>query len=125
MEIITELDVSIRVSVERTIEIDKSYSISPSYGYAGITAGVVTVYTMGYTDSIWEGTDDNGVDVTSLIKSYTDAELSVYTSPELEEHGKYLRDTIWVVYYYPNNPVEQGEYYAFPLREFVDHTSQL
>jgi hypothetical protein len=115
----------IEVDVTRIIAVGERLHISPSYGYSGITEDVVEVYAIGSVDDIHGLEDDARDEIVNCMESHIEAELSIMDGEDYTEHKKYLEESIWVVYCYPYNTEEAGQYYSFPVDEFLAHTSQL
>ena len=128
MEVIYHVGNQVKVEISRTITVGGEYRISTSYGYAGITSGVVQpVAILSPEDIMNIAGDADANDVVTLIESFKDNMLSLYTDrdgdPE-EGYGEELRrlDTcIWVAYQYIYS--NHDDIYVFPLEEFIDHTT--
>lgn len=97
------------------------YRISPSYGYQGITSGIVEIEAVLASEQLAnKGYDQYG----EIVGAYMDAELSCLDGDDYTNRVAELRNSTWVIYYYPYEPSEQGEYYALPVDEFVYHISR-
>jgi hypothetical protein len=126
-------DTVVTVEVTRTIRTGGQYRISPSYGYAGIIEGVVTVLAIWDRHTIEEiAGDDDVQDGISAIEGYKEAALSMHTDrddkpyePEYSDELRRLDESVWVVYQYPHGDGVDYGILAFPLEEFIDHTSTL
>lgn len=128
VEVLYNVGSKISVRVDMTIVVGQQCRINPSYGYAGIDPGIVTVTHILSSSTIMEiaGDDDAG-DLVPMIESYKDAHLSLFTNrdnspdPEYGEQLRYLDTTDWIVYQYNSG----SDICVFPIAEFIAHISQI
>lgn len=97
---------TVTVSVERDIEVDMDYYISPSSFHNNIPRGKVTVYNITDMDHVEPGEDDYGIDVEDMINRSIEAGIGT-------------QDDIWVSFYYTS---DMSAHTVLPLYMFVDHT---
>lgn len=122
-----------KVTVDRELEVGQRYRISPSDGYAGVIPGLVRIVALWNNDDVesFRGDDDNK-DAIDSIDGYCQATLDMCTDrngdayqPDYSNMEHYLDTTIWVVYEYPYGKKDSPEegIQAFPIEEFIQHTS--
>lgn len=122
MEIIGCAGDRAEVMVKRVIRSGGKYNISASQGYLGIADGIVEVTCIGSIAELTSPDVDHATDYKQCIEAFIDADYTEDTTATL--YGRGGRYATWVAYFYPyEDSPEGGDYYVFPLEEFVDHTS--
>jgi hypothetical protein len=121
----------VSVTMTKSIAVGQRFRISASQGYAGVVDGIVEVIAVWSQDDIEKlAGDDDVKDAISYIESYKDTAIDMHTDrngepyePEYTTELERLGNTYWVVYQYPYGEGANEGILAFPIEEFVDHTS--
>jgi hypothetical protein len=121
MEITQSTRQQVTVLQQRKISVGNGYCISASQGYLGITDGLITV-----ADIIMEPTHpvtSVDCDIDGLVTAWLDAEIQDINDSYGQARYDELVSVPWVLYYYPYDKNERGEYYVMPVDTFIEHTS--
>jgi hypothetical protein len=117
----------VKVTVQRTVGVDRRYRINSSYGYAGIMEGIVEVTHILSKDDLTNIDGDSSEelqDIMGQVESHKEVELQAYIgNPEYGEALERLDNTHWVAYKYPYG--EEEGICVLDIELFLDHTSMV
>jgi hypothetical protein len=123
MEITQSSKGEVTVLEQHIIRVNSKYHISPSRGYLGIIHGIVQVNDIILKPE--QPTTDVYCEVEGIIEAHVEAEVQGMEDAEAAFHIENLYSEPWILYSYPHDRAEAGEYYCIPLSMFIGHTSSI